>query len=106
VVNQVSVTGERTRAAVEAVELVSAAVTQRRARQMSAAEHRAALMARLAPQLQAARAELVERTVSAPSAPIPPRERADLTPAQRYERARALAAGYRRDRQRGHRSER
>jgi hypothetical protein len=41
--NQVSVTGERTRAAVAAVELVAAAVTQRRARQVSAAEHRAAL---------------------------------------------------------------
>jgi hypothetical protein len=100
--NQVSVTGERTRAAAAAVELVSAAVTQRRARQVSAAEHRTALMARLAPQLQAARAELAERTVSASPAPIPLPELAELTPTQRYEQARALAAGYRRDRQRGH----
>jgi hypothetical protein len=100
---QVGVTGERTRAAAAAVELVSAAVTQRRARQLAAAEHGAALMARLAPQLQAARAELAERNASAPAAPISLREPAELTPAQRYERARALAAGYRRDRQRRHR---
>jgi hypothetical protein len=89
----------------EATERVTAMLAERHAR--SAAERHAAMMARYGPELAAARAELAARTGANPAATTVPvdlaaqAEHDALTPEERYERARALAAGYPRDRRRG-----
>lgn len=88
----------------EATERVTAVLAERRAR--SAAERHAAMMARYGPEIAAARAELAARTGANPAATRVPvdlaaqAEHDALTPEERYERARAIAAGYRRDRRR------
>lgn len=91
---------ERTRA--EAAEQVTAVLAEQRAH--SAAERHAAMMTRYGPELAAARAELAARTGANPATvPVDLAAQAEhdaLTPEERYERARALAAGYRRDRHR------
>ncbi len=89
------VSSERTRA--DAAGQLAAELAARRARQVAADERHAAMMANLAPHLQTARAELAAAT-GATAAGTAPTAGATLTPAQRYEAARARAAGYRRAR--------
>ena len=81
-------------------QLLEATLATQASRRTAAAQRHAELMARLAPQLQAARTELAARTAPLPVPPAPAGEQDRRTAQQRYEHARALAAGYRHQRQR------
>jgi hypothetical protein len=93
------VASQQARAA--STELLTATLAQRAASRAAAVERHAALMAHLAPQLEAARAQLAAQTGGTPAATPPPVTGPALTTEQRYEHACLLAAGYRRRRKPG-----